>query len=146
MKKRLIWKSLTLFLVFMFLLTGIASAETKTVSGITGRTYTDGSQAKANTSATVGQYSMTVTERIWGGSPNPLKDEKSRSCQNCTSTGTVSICWQCYFGYESTKHVARIQIGADPVTLYTSRLGCHSSSCWYFNTGGCSSTCPTPPP
>lgn len=141
MKKRLIWKMRAILVVLIFFATGVARAETRTVSGITGSTSTSGSYANAYTSATQSQYSMTVTERIWGSEPNPLKDEKSRSCQNCTNTGTVSICYSCYFGYESTKHVARIQIGADPVTFYTSRTGCNSSSCWYFNNGGCSSNC-----
>ena len=141
MKKRVVSKSLTILFVLIFVITGVAHAETKTSNGITGSTYTSGTSAIAYTSATQSQYSMTVTERIWGAEPNPLKVEKSRGCQNCTNTGNVSVCYSCYYGYVSTRHVARIQIGADPVYVYTSRTSCNSSACWFFNNGGCSSTC-----
>jgi hypothetical protein len=93
-----------------------------------------------------------------------LKDQKTKSCRNCTSQGTnlhggcdcggsAFMCggWNFYV----TKHVSRTpRIGMD-MGAYTSRsesssgvtqTGCMSCPCWFNNTGNCGWSCNNPQP
>ena len=116
-----------------------AYAEIKVVSGITLATGHNTGYFYAYTSNAYVRYFLRVHIRAWGSSPNPLKDEESKYCYNCTSTGSVDVAD--FYQWTSTQHRFRLTSSSTLVYIYTSGYGCYSSYCWWSGGTSCSLTC-----
>lgn len=134
------WKGLFAALVLTVLLVGVAHAEQKVISGVTGRTYQISNQYGAYTSATSIKNWLYANERAWAaGGTNPLKDQQIRECFMCTHSGTAYV--SSNYPWTTTKHTFRTNAGDNPTNFYTSGTGCQSSSCWWNGNTSCSGTC-----
>lgn len=124
-------------LLLLVSLVGIAFAETKTVSNVTGTTWDPGTDVyRSKTTSTFVAPWLSVHIRAYGYNPNPLKDQMSKSVYNSTNTGDVFLA-DIYLGPYPSKHDANTQYGG--LSFYTSISGVHSTWCWwtYGNYGGC---------
>lgn len=121
---------------------GVALAETRSQSGVTGSTWHDGGTHEYKGRTTSGSPApyLYVNIRAWAGSPNPLKDEKTSDGSNTTATGIVAVADLYMGGRYISRHLANTQYGG--VEFYTSATGCQSNFCWW-NTGAtsCASSC-----
>lgn len=117
---------------------GVVLAETKYYGSIGATTYNSGSDVKSRTYAGNSgsyHYNLFVNLRAWGGSPNPLKDERGDSCYYCTTTNTVSL-WGGYYAHYTARHSGKMENSASwpSWVTYTSRSGYQSSyNCWVNN-------------
>jgi len=137
MHKDKVTLAILLTLMLLVSLVGIAFAESKTVSNVTGTTWDPGTDVyRSKTTSTFTAPWMSVHIRAYGFSPNPLKDQMSKSVYNSTNTGDVWVA-DIYAGPYPSYHAANTQYGG--ITFYTSISGVHSNWCWwtYGNYGGC---------
>lgn len=137
MARSIIWRSLCFSFILVLLVNGSAYAEQLIVNGVTGNTSRNGNNDNAYTSTASTYYYLYVNERVWGSTPNPLKDEKILYRSWSTTSGTASICQGCYNGYESTGHQYIQYPGMGGSWFYTSGSGSNSSWCWWSGGSGC---------
>ncbi len=129
-------------LLFSVCVATVAMAEQRTVGNTTGETWPESGLYKAKTTTSYQHYLLYVNLRVWGGTPNPLKDLAENTTYSAQQTQTVSVS-DTYYGVYVSQHASQIYPGGSTTTLYTSGTGCQSNYCWWSNgiQGGCSSTC-----
>lgn len=141
-----LWRALILVLIVSLIMVGaaVASNDTHTVDGVTGKTFDAGDEYKASTSTSSARYFLKAHIRAWGQPPNALKaEDEDHIYQNATYIETSDGVWDGYNGVYPSRHSWQNYDGAPVNSLYTSPIGCNCSYCWFVNgtQGSCPSTC-----
>ena len=139
MFRKVFWKALLITTLVASLVTGIASAETRNVSNVTGTTWHDADVYRGRTTSTFLAPWIYVNIRAWGGGEHPLKDQMTSSQYNAYDSGTAHVAD--IYGPTVSRHVANTPYGG--IEFYTSGTGCESNFCWWYYDleGSCPSSC-----
>ena len=135
-------KLMGILAVLFFTAVGVVISETYFLSGAKLTTEICISQSWCGSSETVSGTSPSKHHRLyaniraWGSSPNPLKDERTVNCYNCSHSGDATV-WTGYIADTVTRHIVRLTISDPEYVEYTSEGPGYTSthSCW--NNGAC---------